>query len=85
MWFVLSMPMPSVAAMLRWGMPPVMVYAVVLLKFSGTVPTDKPLDFAEYFAGCGALSHGLREATCIKTHIVNFYFCCAACRFASFG
>ena len=60
--------MPSVAAMLRWGLPPCMVYAVALLKFSGTVPTDQPLDFAEYFAGCGAVSHGLWEATCMKTY-----------------
>ena len=67
MWFVLSMSMPSVAAMLRWGLPPCMIYAVVLLKFSGTVPTNQPLDFAEYFAGFGALSHGLREATGMKT------------------
>ena len=55
------MVFPSVYEMLRWGFPPVAIYMVMLLKFSHTVPAS-PIDFCELFAGCGAVTSGLREA-----------------------
>lgn len=76
--YLLFLAMPvSVAQMLRWGLPPCMILCVVLLKLSGTIPNE-PIDFAEYFAGCGALSRGLREETPLRLRNCFFsvYPCC---------
>ena len=55
------MVFPSVKDMLHWRFPSAAIYLVVLLKFSQTTPAAE-LDFCELFAGCGALTAGLREA-----------------------
>lgn len=55
------MALPSVADLLKWQLPPCVILMVVLLKFSQVGdPTAAPIQFAEFFAGCGALSTGLR-------------------------
>ena len=40
-----------------------------------TIPNE-PIDFAEYFAGCGALSRGLREETPLHYENVFSLFSC---------
>lgn len=78
--YFVDMPV-SVAQMLRWGLPPCMITCVVLLKLSGTIPNE-PIDFAEYFAGCGALSRGLREETPLHYENVFSLFSCVCVLFS---
>lgn len=57
-----NMPFPTVHSMLRWQLPPCCILVVLLLKFSNSVPPAQ-IDFMEVFAGCGALSYGLRHVS----------------------
>ena len=55
--------MPSVADMLAWRLPPILIVVVLLLQFS---PDHRPnlLHFSELFSGEGHLSKALRRVSC---------------------
>ncbi|CAK9089084.1 unnamed protein product, partial [Durusdinium trenchii] len=59
--------MADVASMLRWSLPPILVYIVLLVKFAGM--TMSPLDFVEIFSGKGELSRAMRSANFIGVSI----------------
>lgn len=54
--------MPSVADMLRWKLPPILIMIVVLLQVGTPDTTSGPqLDFAEIFAGVAEISKSMRN------------------------
>ena len=54
--------MPSVADMLRWKLPSILIMIVVVLQVATPDTTSGPaLDFAEIFAGVAKISKSLRN------------------------
>ena len=64
----------DVPSMLRWSLPPVLIYIVLMVKFSGLSMRSSSLDFAEVFSGKGELSRALRQVS--WEHLRLTFLCC---------
>lgn len=58
--------------MIEWGLPPIMIMTVILLRFTGDGVLNDSLDFCELFSGAGELSAALRNATCLVLSVHMF-------------
>lgn len=63
-WIKQATAMVSVASMLRWNLPPILIMLILLLRF-GTPESVVPdsLDFTEVFAGAAEISKSLRRVS----------------------
>lgn len=57
--------------MLAWGLPPILIMAVLLLRFTSDGIENDSIDFAELFSGAGELSKALRSATWLQILVFN--------------
>lgn len=66
--------MVSVADMLRWKLPPILIMCVLLLRFGTPDYTPDTLDFVEVFCGKAEISKALRRVSRLFLSINAFHF-----------
>ena len=66
--------MVSVADMLRWKLPPILIMCVLLLRFGTPDYTPDTLDFVEVFCGKAEISKALRRVSRLFLLINAFHF-----------
>lgn len=73
-WLLWVFPaMVSVADMLRWKLPPILIMCVLLLRFGAPNCTPNTLDFVEVFCGQAEISKALRQVSrSFLSHIFLF-------------